>query len=127
MALERELDEPLEEIRVRDAGRFEELRVDLDGVNPGIVFSSLTSTSPSFVTKQSTRAIPSHSEATKGSTASSGARGCSPVIRAGTDEIHPSFFVLRVPVVPHVVRDDDLADESHRLPVPSTPTSTRCQ
>jgi hypothetical protein len=44
--LERELDQAVEQLGVRDARRLEQLRVDAVGVKPGIVFSSFTSTSP---------------------------------------------------------------------------------
>src|SRR3712207_8885650 len=59
----------------------------LVAVNPGIVLSSFTTTSPLGRTKKSTRAIPSQSAATKAATASSCTRrAASSEIRARSEE-----------------------------------------
>jgi hypothetical protein len=80
-------------------------------VKPGIVLSSLRTTSPSNSrTKKSTRARPSHSLATKDSTA----RRCSSsTVSCGRrdEELHPALVVLRREVVPLVLERVDLAGQ----------------
>ena len=63
-SLHRKVGQTLKQLAVADPGRLEQLRVHAVEVKPGIVFSSLTSTSPSSRTNMSARAIPSHSVAT---------------------------------------------------------------
>ena len=59
VALERQLDEPVEQLRYSIPLAAKSEPNTLVGVNPGIVLSSLTSTS-SPMTKKSTRARPWH-------------------------------------------------------------------
>ena len=101
-------------------------RTRSSAVNPGIVFSSFTSTSPSRRTNMSTRAMPSQSVTTKARSASSRQRSsCSGDTRAGIDEVHLALDVLRLVVVPLVLRDHDLAGtEATGSRLPRTPTST---
>ena len=95
MPFERELDQPVEQLRYGIPDASKSSAYTLVEVKPGIVFSSLISTSPSPVTKQSTRAIPSHSVETKACTASCCTRVVwSGVIRAGTTRfISPSSYL----------------------------------
>ena len=87
-------------------------------MKPGIVLSSLTTTSPSGRTKKSTRAIPSQSVATNdcdGELLHALERlGRQP---RGHDQIHPAVGVLRVEVVPVGVRDDLADDRRDRIAV----------
>ena len=70
MPFQSERDQLLEQFLVGDAEASKSLAYTLVAVKPGIVFSSLTSTSPSARTKQSARAMPSHSVARKAATES---------------------------------------------------------